>query len=134
VNVRAIAVGLGAQVEEVSLDYSGSFNWIDGKPVIRVNANEPLVRRRFTLAHEIGHFQLRHEDSFRDHPESFSTGNYDPREIAANQFAAELLMPEIAVRYLVFKLNLKAIGSLAAKLQVSEVAMQYRLKNLGLIS
>lgn len=54
-------------------------------------------RRRFTIAHELGHFEM-HKDIFQYHNESaltldcFKEGN---QEAEANQFASELLMPEV---------------------------------------
>lgn len=50
----------------------------------------------------------------------------------ATHFAAELLMPEHSVRWLVEQGNF-FLASLASMFAVSEVAMKYRLKNLGLL-
>ncbi|MDE1970088.1 MAG: ImmA/IrrE family metallo-endopeptidase [Patescibacteria group bacterium] len=58
---------------------------IDGYPTIGFNPDVSWVRRRFTIAHEIGHLLLGHVckgPAFEDNPEA-----------EANQFAAELLMP-----------------------------------------
>jgi Zn-dependent peptidase ImmA (M78 family) len=70
-------------------------------PVIGVNSNNPKVRQRFTIAHELGHLIL-HEGhelilerlvrlNFRDATSSTAS---DAEEIEANHFAAELLMPQ----------------------------------------
>jgi Zn-dependent peptidase ImmA (M78 family) len=64
-----------------------------------VNGRRPLVRQRFTLAHELGHHVLGHGSSVDD------AGALDPdgagqgmEERCANAFAAELLIPQDAAR------------------------------------
>jgi Zn-dependent peptidase ImmA (M78 family) len=135
VNVEAIAKAVGMEVRKIpNLPYSGAFEIEGGKPVCIINASDATVRQRFTIAHEIGHFLLKHDPSHRDGPEQFSVENKDPREIAANRFAAELLMPADAIRLLVFEKGISDLVKLATKANVSQVAMQYRLKNLGLVT
>lgn len=75
-----------------------------GRPEIVINGNEPIYRQRFTIAHELGHIILHWkwlpgkkldpklaEITYR------SERGYSPfekkREIQANEFAAELLLP-----------------------------------------
>jgi Zn-dependent peptidase ImmA (M78 family)/predicted secreted protein len=66
---------------------------------VMVTTQRPLPVQRFTAAHELGHAALGHETSL-DKEETlmralFETGGrYDPREIQANAFAAELLTPQ----------------------------------------
>jgi Zn-dependent peptidase ImmA (M78 family) len=48
------------------------------------------VRQRFTLAHEFGHHRLHHGDVLDEHVRWDAT---DPKEVAANKFAAEFLLP-----------------------------------------
>ncbi|MDB5866530.1 MAG: hypothetical protein JWO70_4336 [Betaproteobacteria bacterium] len=135
VNVGSIAKQAGAHLILEPLEgFSGSFEYLNGKPTIRVSSTEALVRQRFTIAHELGHFVLGHPDSYRDGPDNFSSQNLDPIEVAANRFAAEILMPEQLIKYFVFKQGVTAISKLAKSADVSEVAMGYRLRNLGLIS
>ena len=108
---------------------------------IIVNAKHPEVRRRFTVAHELGHLLLHdyrtpHADTgfkirFRANRE------YDgsvAEEIEANQFAAEVLMPtdillarteELDIEYV--PANERAIESLAREFMVSKQALQIRL-------
>lgn len=64
---------------------------------IFLKAGEYPPRSRFTLAHEIGHFQLGHAEAgvVTDFFRGRSTGYTDPHEREANEFAAELLMPRI---------------------------------------
>ena len=101
-----------------------------GKPVIAVNSSRPLCRRRFSVAHEIGHYLLGHNSlSFSE-----SGGGMikrDPRqERAANAFAAEFLMPKKLLAREAHRYSLRA---LARRYLVSMQAMEIRLKELGLV-
>ncbi|WP_329888283.1 ImmA/IrrE family metallo-endopeptidase [Stenotrophomonas sepilia] len=97
---------------------------------IYFNPTEPLVRQRFTVAHELGHHFLNHGDRPRDSAPQFST-TADPIEAQANRFAAELLMPAGSVRLLIVDHKVADISTLAQYFNVSEIAMKYRLMNLG---
>ncbi len=104
---------------------------------IRYNSAEPHLRQRFTIAHELGHFLAGHIDKnpvFRDSNQSYSQHNYDIKEVEANKIAAKLLMPEEKLKYLIYEKNITSISELAKHFDVSQLAMQYRLKNLGWIS
>lgn len=115
----------------------------DGHVVLGVNSAHARVRQRFTIAHELGHFRL-HRDTLhvdglvrRDQTSSLAI---DTKEIEANAFAAELLMPRDLVLERVEELLPKSgvadparlVSSLARTFGVSEQAMDYRLANLGL--
>ena len=123
---------------------SGALVSKGGKVFIAVNDTHHENRQRFTVAHEIAHYLLHKmgepvhfDEDFRvynrDKTSSLAT---DPKEIEANQFAAELLMPKK------FVLNdfsatrgdrSGVVVRLANKYQVSPQAMEYRLANLGLL-
>ena len=73
---------------------------IPGKrPKVWVSKATPPVRRRFTLAHEIGHIIIPwHTGTIIDDidaPRSSEKSRYREMEAEANRFAAELLMPSI---------------------------------------
>jgi len=96
---------------------------------IFVNESEPVHRRRFTVAHEVGHFLLhRHlldEGAIVD--DAFYRSRLSNRlEAEANRAAAEILMPwhlinkETAV-------GVVETDQLADKFGVSETAMKIRL-------
>lgn len=100
---------------------------------IWVRRDEPPLRRRFTVAHEIGHHLL-HSDGAKvlcrpSDVEAAATGER-VREREANRFAAELLMPEPLVRELAERDGPDPIA-LAQRFAVSDVAMGFRLVNLG---
>jgi predicted transcriptional regulator len=87
-------------------------------------------RRRFTIAHEIGHFVLHPE---RVAPERGGTVNEAMKiqEREADRFAAELLMPEHLVRKAVQDEGAD-VRRLAERFEVNEQAMTVRLRRLGL--
>lgn len=111
--------------------YSGRFD--AAQRLIEYSSMEAPVRQRFTVAHELGHYALNHGDAFRDDANSFSSRNRDPKERQANQFAAELLMPESAIRKVISSGTIEDADELAAIFNVSKVAMAYRVTNLGLL-
>jgi Zn-dependent peptidase ImmA (M78 family)/DNA-binding XRE family transcriptional regulator len=112
-------------------ELSGLVFEYDDAAVIGVNADHHVNRRRFTIAHELGHYLLEHHDRFHIDVEEGELLGHDWRaERAANDFAAELLMPR---RFVIdaFK-KTHDPGLLAQRFEVSELAMGYRLVNLGL--
>lgn len=133
-----LANQLGVDVIETELPDSVSGALIKDKdkdPVIVLCKSDSKNRKRFTCAHEIGHYAYRLTTN-GDHYEyvdlrgnSASAGT-DPEEIYANQFAAELLMPKDEVAQLSNK-NMPAF-LIAQHFGVSDDALRYRLKNLGL--
>jgi hypothetical protein len=101
----------------------------DGLAIVVSGASNER-RRRFTIAHEIGHFVLH---SGRLAPERGGAVNeaWRQQEREADQFAAELLMPEPLVREAVLVLGADA-SRLADRFDVSRQAMRVRLSGLGI--
>jgi|HubBroStandDraft_2_1064218.scaffolds.fasta_scaffold160157_2 Zn-dependent peptidase ImmA (M78 family) len=105
-------------------------------PTILLNENDSPNRKRFTCAHEIGHFVRRSEEESEytrvDLRNSLSATGEDEDEVYANEFAACLLMPEDEVR----RCSKGGFSDLemAIRFGVSRAAMQFRLKNLNLAS
>ena len=69
-----------------------------GKSKTKISINSEMKysgRRRFTLAHELGHFELHHNENTHldDNPLTLDYFKYGGQEYEANQFAVELLMP-----------------------------------------
>lgn len=89
------------EVDTFPNDVSAFFIAKDGKNYALVNAKHHPNRRRFSLAHELGHIILRHnvadleEVSTIDTPPEIGTDSVpkDAREKEANMFANALLMP-----------------------------------------
>jgi Zn-dependent peptidase ImmA (M78 family) len=143
----AKALGIDVRVSPGKEDVSGALTRDGGSVAIAINSAQHENRRRFTIAHEIGHFVL-HKGTQGQFDESFRVNCRDTvspeatnvDEIEANHFAAALLMPEDFLRRDLLqskpgenKLD-KAINSLAVRYEVSARAMELRLVNLGVIS
>lgn len=133
-----IAKSLGVEVLDVYLkdEVSGALvKKPEQDPSILLNANDSKTRKRFTCAHELGHFIRRAEEptqyeyvDYRD--QRSSTGTIE-EERFANSFAANLLMPDWLVKS--FHEQDMPEFRMAKKFGVSQEAMHYRLENLGLI-
>jgi hypothetical protein len=87
-------------------------------------------RRRFTIAHEVGHFVL-HPGRLRAERGGLNNVASQRQEREADLFAAELLMPEHLVRQAAFETGADP-RQLADRFDVSVQAMTVRLARLGL--
>ncbi len=136
-----IARHLGLNVIEAGLqpEVSGALvKKPDEDPVIVLNANDSLTRKRFTCAHELGHYVYRltkngtHAPSYEyvDLRGPVAAEGTNPEEVYANTFAANLLMPEDALR--AWHSDGQHPLLIASRLGVSGDAVGFRLKNLGL--
>ena len=152
VPVEAIARAEGLPIVETDMeaDVSGALIRSGNLQGIAVNSSQAPVRKRFTVAHELAHFLLNHID--KDHVDwhftvirrdGRSSEAEDDQEIAANFFAASLLMPKHLLRKDVERqrrfdgevhFEESDVTLLAKKYKVSEQAMRYRLQNLGFMS
>ena len=128
----------------------------NGKTLIGVNASHIESRKRFTIAHELGHFMLHgNKEVFVDTDKNLfirfrkKQTHYSLEEAEANAFAAELLMPEdwLITDFKALLATIKQslgklesfhydfiVRSLAEKFSVSDKAMKIRLDNLSLVS
>ena len=141
VPVQAIARGEGLDVKQGDLgQVSGMLVRGTAGATIGVNSKHAPTRRRFTIAHELGHFLLHegllsHVDkdfrvNYRDDESSLAT---NIEEIEANTFAASLLMPEPFLQALNAEDAVdddSRVAELAAEFDVSRHAMSLRLINL----
>ena len=153
VDVYSVANGLGLGVvpHDFANDVSGLLITSGGKSTIGINSNNGVTRKRFTIAHEIGHYVLGHqrEGAFIDKPGNFftivyrdsssSTGEFQ-QEREANAFAAALLMPreliDITIKKMSFDFEddqMSVIDILAHEFEVSSQAMSFRLSNLEML-
>lgn len=134
---------------------------INGQKYIMINANiDNVGRKNFTIAHELGHYFLKHQlkenynyCSIKDiREEGYNINNIIERE--ANYFASCFLMPEEmlkkefnAIYSRVMKVKVKDLlivsnnsyktwiairDSLIKRFGVSEAALRYRLQKLNL--
>jgi Zn-dependent peptidase ImmA (M78 family) len=82
--------------EKVIFNSDGRIVFGKEKTKISINSKiKYLGRRRFTLAHELGHFELHHKENthLEDNALTLDYFKYGNQEFEANQFATELLMP-----------------------------------------
>ncbi|BFV58383.1 hypothetical protein KCMC57_up34870 [Kitasatospora sp. CMC57] len=142
-----LAEQLGATVvpQKLAPDVSGMLLRNDGQQVIGVNGTHAKNRRKFTVAHELGHLLLHRgrplildtdlRINYRDAISGMAT---DREEIEANRFAAALLAPEEMVRASAAKASAlsadELVDVLAGEFEISAQAMSFRLMNLGFIS
>lgn len=129
-------MGIGVWEADLDEDVSGWLVRDDESRLgkICLNRNEMEVRRRFTCAHEIGHWVDRkfHQDdeySFVDYRDASKKPD-DATEWYADHFAANLLMPtdEFTELYDIDFTN----RELADYFAVSPAAVRVRLRSLGL--
>jgi Zn-dependent peptidase ImmA (M78 family) len=153
VNLEKIAKKLGIVIisKPAEDDLCGFLyrDYENNQTVIGVNKSHHPNRRRFTIAHEIGHFILHNHEGFHFDSEN---KNYllklrkknsnelnENEEKEANRFAAELLMPkEFIEKDMVDYENSDLLygddlPKLARKYQVSVRALTFRLANLHYI-
>jgi Zn-dependent peptidase ImmA (M78 family) len=141
VPVEQIAEDLGIRVviEDFPDDTVSGFYFRRGaERVIGVNGGHAKVRRRFTLAHELGHVLLTaHDDLHIDRSlmrrDARSTTGSDWKEVEANSFAAELLLPMTMLNAVIRRQggldldNAAEVKRLAATFGVSTQALLIRL-------
>lgn len=166
--VPRLGNGVAIDVEKIVTEFCGFELMhiegleLGGRPVLGLfahNLNAVLVenscydaRKRFTIAHELGHAQLEYDQGNAaslfdlDEPEVFGCTEEDEdldtmnelraglrrrKEIRANKFAANLLMPEGLVKE-VWRQEHGNIDSVSGILFVSKEALGYRLQDLSL--
>jgi Zn-dependent peptidase ImmA (M78 family) len=149
--VEEIAQKLGIEIKVYDLgeDISGVLVVDSGKGTIGINPLESKVRQRFSIAHELGHFEMHYQVKkqnshlfidkgfsvlFRD--KNSSSGEIK-QEQEANAFAASLLMPEhlLIKEIKTKKLDIskeQSLKELSKLFNVSLPAMTYRITNLNL--
>jgi Zn-dependent peptidase ImmA (M78 family) len=133
VNIVGLAEALGVHVLELDLgrEVAGEIfrdSDSDSGYSINVNASDPVVRKRFTVGHEIAHYLL-HRDRFTDRlrdDSMYRSGLSDSVEQAANRLAADLLMPAKAIRELRAQ-GINTPEEMSARLEVSLQAIQLKL-------
>ncbi len=141
-DIRKVAseiFGIEILEQDLGREVSGFLERIGTKWKIYLNKYENESRKRFTIAHELGHF-IFHRPQYANRDISL----YDqiffrdentllPREKEANIFASNLLMPEDLFKRYVASGN-NTISKLADKFQLSTSAVKYRAYKLGMIS
>ncbi|MEO1607014.1 MAG: ImmA/IrrE family metallo-endopeptidase [Pseudomonadota bacterium] len=141
IDLEAIAWLQGAKVDYREMD--GCEACIHGRAdvgraIVAVNnAHRNLRRQRFSLAHELGHWEWHRGEHLFCTKEEIGGSRGLVRglswEKGANQFASELLMPEFMLKKAmsdVKKFDMRNVQLLADAFSVSKTAMAYRLVDL----
>ena len=138
---RLLKIAQDAGIETLeadSFDISGTLRKQDGTWRISINRQDSPTRQLFTLAHELAHYFLHANGQTefvdgefvmnRDEDTKFNT-----EELEANEFAANLVMPEEQIREKLIEqpITEQKVLELADELHVSPLAMVIRLQRLG---
>jgi Zn-dependent peptidase ImmA (M78 family) len=104
VDLRVVAEKQGLEYQEVDYfteDVDGMVVQMEGRVIAVANLNQSPTRRRFSLAHELGHHLLHPDRTVLDDQASIDSpppgphefSGKDPYEAEADIFAGELLVP-----------------------------------------
>jgi Zn-dependent peptidase ImmA (M78 family) len=132
------ALGIHVVVGSLRGGVHGAYQQRNGLKVLFVEADMSGGRRRFTLAHELGHVRCGHEG--RGDVDTFATlsgQRTTELEVQANAFASELLMPAEGVKAATADLGeptLEDVVRLAAHFGTSALAMVIRLRTCERVS
>lgn len=137
-SLEDIIFGRGAAVKENTIEGAEGRIIIKGSgAIISVNSGINIIgKRRFVLAHELGHYEM-HKSLLSIHADdqkSLSEWRDNIRyEVEANQFAAELLMPEELFKQEVFRkqFSFLLIEYLSNRFQTTKTSTLIRYSNLG---
>lgn len=97
--------------------------WSGPWPVMYLNRAAPPDRRRFTMAHELGHLIL-HRELYNEHS----------GEREADAFASEFLFPEEQIKPDLRRLTLRRALDLKLKWYASVAAIIVRAKDIGAVT
>lgn len=121
---------LDSIISDEKLDASS--RWINNHPfILLTDKDESFYRRRFNVAHELGHLILH---SFINDISELDREEYDLLEKQANYFASVFLMPNDAFIESVRSIDINYLIQLKKYWKVSLQSIIYKLKDLKLIS
>ena len=144
ISLEMVATYLGITVLEESMNNAdGRIVRGKTKTLVKINKDIPYPeKKRFVLAHEIGHFLL--HDRLEIHGDTDNTLNWfqhtearairGDQEAEANDFAAELLMPEAAFRKQCYRIpfSQNLIKNLSVHFNTSLTSVIYRCYSLNI--
>lgn len=114
------------EIDEIEKFDGVSFLTDKGFPLIIVNKNFSNDRKRFTIAHELGHILLHNENLY-------PISSYRDKEKEANVFASEFLMPENEIRNSLKQLKMSDLGDLKSYWLTSMSSLIRKAKDLNCI-
>jgi IrrE N-terminal-like domain len=142
--VDPVAIGQALEIEvldddQLAPDISSVLDKGTGSvaPRILLNPVDGLDRRRFPCALALGHYSrclelgLEGPWEFVERRDFLSSSDLDDCEAYAIEFAAELLMPRVALREV---LDTRSVAALAAYFGVTGDVMSFRLGRVGMVN
>lgn len=123
----------GGRVDEMELDgCAGILLPVDGTFGIAVKQSDSRQRKRFTIAHELGHSCIPSHSKRAIHcvsPELSREATTRPAEREANEFAAELLMPRRLITPMVATgaIDIRRASDVAGNFEVSTLSAALRV-------
>lgn len=128
INIVALCKQLGIEVKYYisSDDNDGECTIAESIPYILVNRNCSTQRKRFTVAHELGHILLGHVGKYQlVNREPSPTDN--PIEQEANVFASRLLAPACVL----WGCKVKTSDDIVQLCDISKQAAEYRMNRMN---
>jgi Zn-dependent peptidase ImmA (M78 family) len=128
IDLEAIAYSVGVKIYYQSLDGCDACivgNTSEG--IIVVNIKSSVQRKRFSIAHELGHWELHRDEKLVCRLEDQSTSS---TERSADAYAADLIMPHYIFDPLVQQYSTASLGvihKLSETFNVSQTATAIRL-------
>lgn len=132
----ATALGLDVKISSLPLNISGQISRTLSGYEIKINRHESRQRQRFTLAHELAHFLI-HRDTIDRLGGTltdnvlYRSGASENIEYEANRLAAQIVMPEEALRREQARygnqISEAMVELLAERFGVSKAAMEIRM-------
>lgn len=137
IDVEAIAWDAGAEVRFAQLDScEARIIGYGNRAIITVEARSILPRKRFSVAHELGHWKYHRGRSFVCRSDDIGNqvrGPADPERVA-DAYAADLLLPAFLFEPLARKARkatFEAIDDIRTEFQMSRTATALRMVDLG---
>ncbi|GAA1795260.1 hypothetical protein GCM10009682_16250 [Luedemannella flava] len=132
-----VPVSVITQIERMQVEYvslgtiSGAAQWVSGRWLILVNRKDVRGRQRMTLAHEFKHIL---DNPFISvlYPSYCTLGRHERQELVCEYFAGCLLMPRAWLEA-AWHAGVRDVRELAARFDVSLLAMRVRLMQIGLL-
>ena len=133
IDLEAIAWHVGARIRYRKLDgCDARILGIDERAIITVDSRQNSSRQRFSIGHELGHWEHHRGQTLMCHPEDLAdTGrSISSSEQVANAYAADLLLPWYLVQPVIrgySKLTTTTIDEVGSLFDVSRTATAIRI-------
>lgn len=138
IDLELVAFTLNASVQKANLTgCEGQIVGTQDRAIITINSNASSRRQRFSLGHELGHWvndrgqNLTYQCSNEDMRQYTARSNdyKKQKEVRANCFAAELLMPDFLFKSHIFEreITIETVNYLSRVFNVSRTSATIRL-------